>query len=100
LGGNDSVTVGLYDADLTTIADTVLVDKMALFLIGKVRYGDIWGNEYETEFAYWLRDTSATEAGNTVSGVVIKPRKMSRATGSLRTFCRTKKAKPKGKKAA
>ena len=92
LGGNDSVTVGLYDPKISEEMVNVQIDKAVLFAIGKVRYGDIWGNEYETEFAYWLRDTSPTLVGNSTNGWNVKPRKMSRATGEMRTYDQTKKA--------
>lgn len=90
LGGGDTMTGGLYPPRFLETITNVSHEQKLLFVMGKVRYGDVWGNEYETEFAYWLKDLSPTLVGNTVTGVSIKARTMSRATGALRTFERVK----------
>ncbi len=90
LGGNDSITVGLYDPNFTSISNDVAIEKKLLYVLGKVRYGDIWSNEYETQFAYWVRDTSETIIRTASNSIKIEPRKMSRATGSLQTYVQTK----------
>ena len=83
LGGHDSVTVGIAPERFTDEARKVLDSRGALnfFVLGKVRYGDVWGNEYETEFAYLTSDATPT------NGEFSNPsRKMSRNTGKLRTY--------------
>lgn len=97
LGGDDSVTVGLSEKDLNKIAQSVVDDEnLILFVVGKVTYGDIWENEYETEFAYWTYDALPTTITSPVNGTTKNvTRKMSRATGKLRTFEIVKAAKKK-----
>ena len=81
----DSESVQILPA--TIEADTATVKaagfgKMQLFVLGRVKYGDVFGNEYESEFVYFINDPRY----NAIAG-----HKMSRATGKRVTFVMTKK---------
>jgi hypothetical protein len=92
VGAMAEVTAVLQNDQLQTDAESVrrgdsLID---LYLFGVVRYADIAGAEYETEFAYYtrrVRHPPPTPAGD-------EPIKMSRPTGKLRAFEMVKKPEP------
>jgi hypothetical protein len=88
LGGSNQVTLGLYSEKFADTARTVMQSEGRgnFFLLGRVRYGDTWGNEYETEFAYFTNNATPNRPD------MAPFRKMSRAPGNLRTFRMTKKA--------
>jgi hypothetical protein len=66
LGGGDSKSIGSRGAATENGADPYGEDARAVheakgkknfFLLGRLRYGDVFGNEYETEFAFFTSNT-------------------------------------------
>lgn len=81
LGAGRLETIGFRKPEFAENARSVMnptPDKTFL-LLGRVRYGDIFGNEYETEFIYFTKSTRPTQ-----------PIKMSRSTGRLKTYQKIK----------
>jgi hypothetical protein len=97
LGGGDTVTVGLYCSEFFK-TQTVVSDaqpQKVFHLLGRARYGDIWGNVYETEFDYHVLNVTQTYKEFFAPHNVLKKqyRKMSRSPGTLKTFVLVERAK-------
>ncbi|HVV65390.1 MAG TPA: hypothetical protein VHC42_07960 [Rhizomicrobium sp.] len=73
------VPAQIQDAVTTCFGDQTRETK--LFIIGKIKYADVFGCEYESEFIYFVSGVP----GYDTSGI-----QMSRATGKLSTFRITK----------
>jgi hypothetical protein len=80
LGAGCRETVGIRREDCPALVREVMESggKKRLLILGRVRYGDVFGNEYESEFIYFAAQID-------VNRVV----KMSRATGRLKTYHKT-----------
>lgn len=83
LGAGKDQTVGSYVENFAEQIREVMESdgKKNFFVIGRVRYGDAFGNEYESEFAYFSREAA-------VNKIV----EMSRSTGRMKTYHKTKQA--------
>jgi hypothetical protein len=66
LGGGNTKTIGVRGAASDDGADPFGEDarvvleargEMNFFILGRLRYGDVFGNEYETEFAFFTPNT-------------------------------------------
>lgn len=88
MGGNCTDTAGLHNEQLAAEADIASRGSpfMNLFIFGVVRYGDIGGAEYESQFAYYSSGIGRTDVGSTH-----KPVTMIRPTGKLKSFVMVKK---------
>jgi hypothetical protein len=84
LGGNHHETAKLAALGLGIVNNEVVQSQGAqnFFVFGVVRYGDIFGAEYETEFAYFTNRVKLT--------VRDRPIKMSRPDGRFVAFRMTK----------
>jgi hypothetical protein len=81
LGAGRTETALIYGDLFTKHAEEVFIgqrDKF-FFIAGRVRYGDVFGSEYESEFIYFT--TQCEPHGASI--------KMSRATGRLKTYQKT-----------
>jgi hypothetical protein len=81
LGASTSTTASLQNGLSLEDARKVLPPSAdnVFRILGRVRYGDVFGNEYESEFIYFTRDCTPN-----------KEIKMSRSTGRLKTYRKTK----------
>ncbi|WP_148287934.1 DUF6471 domain-containing protein [Rhodopseudomonas sp. B29] len=93
LGGGNAKTIALRGQSVGGEIDPFAVHaresmppegKASFYILGRVRYGDVFGSEYETEFAFFLRDARPT---NDNPG-----RKMMSPPGSFKAFHMTKRA--------
>ena len=79
LGANDIDTVNMYPDDMAMhIYRAGMAEepgKVAVFVVGRIIYGDIFGDEWESEFSFFVRPPFK-------HGV----RKMSRSTAQLRAY--------------
>jgi hypothetical protein len=82
--GKETVALPIPSDDAVIDANSVheSTGKKSFLILGRVRYGDVFGNEYETEFLYF---TQIVEPG--------RVRKMSRAPARLRTYQKTKSSR-------
>jgi hypothetical protein len=93
LGGGNSKTIGLRGEAVGDKIDPYALhareamppeEKAVFYILGRIKYGDVFGSEYETDFAFFIRDTRPTND---------KPaRKMSSPPGSFTAFRMTKRA--------
>jgi hypothetical protein len=94
LGGGKPKTVVIHDVTAEKPPDHFLIDarltldakgQSNFFILGRIKYGDVFGNEYETEFSFFVNDTRPTndQAGG---------RQMMAPPGSFHAFCMTKRA--------
>jgi len=81
IGGNRTVTAGLHNPQVQTDAETTRMGGgfTNFYIFGVVRYGDISGAEYETEFAYYSPRARPTPDND-------KPVTLIRPDGKLRAF--------------
>jgi len=82
-GRSETASVELDASSAPGVAAAVKgsLSGLSFMVLGRVRYGDIFGNKYESEFVYFTRKVD-------ISG----PIKMSRATGRFKTYHKTENA--------
>lgn len=81
LGGGDTTTIsirnGLSDENAREVLDAA--GGKIFMIVGRVRYGDVFGSEYESEFIFFTRDVRPSQ-----------PIKMMRSTGRVAAYRKTK----------